>query len=54
MKSADVKADVKQQEIKEMVAISLVFVRRPPIQKIKTGVYFALNFGYFIHLHIFG
>ena len=50
MISDDEKADVKQQEIKELVAVSCNFIKEVPsnleILFCKTGMYFTFNFGW--------
>ena len=53
MKSTDVNADVKQQETKELVAVSCKFNDVPSKLKIqwKTGMHFSFNFDWYsIHL----
>ena len=55
MTSPDVKAYAKQQEIKEMLAVSYHFYKKympsKPEIRYKIGVYFSLTFGcYFIQL----
>ena len=48
MISADVKADAKQQEIKELVAISCNFKVRSKLEwQCKTGMYFSFNFAWY-------
>ena len=51
MISADVNADVKQQEVKKPVAISYNFLLEASSNleiKCKTGVYFSFNFNCFL------
>ena len=49
MMSTDVKADVKQQEVKEPVAVSCIFYKKY-LQKLKqnvlTDMYFSFNFAW--------
>ena len=47
---ADVKATVKQQEIKEQVAASFKFLSEVPSKleiQCKKGMYFSFNFGWY-------
>ena len=50
MISANEKADVKQQEMKELVAVSFNFIKEVPskleILCCKTCMYFTFNFGW--------
>ena len=56
MISADVKANIKQQEIKDLVAVSEKFLLEVPSKlemQCKNGVYFSFDFvWYSIHLDI--
>ena len=55
-KSPDVKAEVKQQEIKELVAVSflVLFIRSNLKYNVPSGMYFSFNFAWdFIQLGLF-
>ena len=48
--STDLKADVKQQEIKELVAVSCNFLQEVPSKldiQCKTGMHFSFNFAWY-------
>ena len=50
MISTDVKPGVKQQEIKELAAVSYNFLQEPPLKleiKCKTGIYFLFDSGWY-------
>ena len=57
MISANVKSNIKQQEIKDLVAAFYIFLQEVPSKlqiQCKKGVYFATDFGWYsIHLDFF-